>query len=81
MASVQIKYYAMLKERTGKKEESLELRPGETGGQLYERLRGLYDFPLAPEELRLAVNESFVSMNVPLQDRDLVVFIPPVAGG
>lgn len=81
MDSVHIKYYAMLKERAGKKEESVILNPGETGRQLYERLKMMYDFPLKPDELRLAVNEAFVSMESVLKDRDLVVFIPPVAGG
>ena len=40
-----------------------------------------YHFHLEPHVLRVAVNEAFVDWETPLQAHDLVVFIPPVAGG
>ena len=40
-----------------------------------------HPFSLAPEMLRVAVNDEFADWSAPLADGDAVVFIPPVAGG
>ena len=36
---------------------------------------------LAPENLRVAVNDEFGDWRQPLAEGDTVVFLPPVAGG
>ncbi|MBV8784200.1 MAG: MoaD/ThiS family protein, partial [Gammaproteobacteria bacterium] len=40
-----------------------------------------HGFTLAPEALRVAVNAEFRDWSTPLAANDVVVFIPPVAGG
>ena len=78
--SVQVLYYAVLRERAGIPAEVVETAAADPAA-LYEEIaarRGLA-FPRAM--LRVAVNDEFVDWNRPLADGDRVVFIPPVAGG
>jgi len=48
---------------------------------LYEELSKKYKFSLEADRIRAAVNDEFVSMQYVLQNKDTVVFLPPVAGG
>lgn len=77
---VKILYFAQLRDITGK---SLEARDttAPSPSSLYEELAAEYSFRLGIQNLRVAVNNEFVPMDVPLQDGDEVAFIPPVAGG
>jgi molybdopterin converting factor subunit 1 len=81
MDQVVVSYYAMLREKAQKSQENIPIEKGETGYSLYHRLAELYGFTLKSDELRLAVNEEFSSLDRPLRANDHVVFIPPVAGG
>ena len=56
--------------------EILHQRP-----ELYEELRRRRGLTLAPEFLRVAVNDEFGDWRSLLADGDTVVFLPPVAGG
>jgi molybdenum cofactor guanylyltransferase len=75
-----VQYYAMLREQTGKREESLVTRAA-TPGELYAELGRRYPFTLPAALLRVAINQEFRDWTTPLADGDAVVFIPPVAGG
>jgi molybdenum cofactor guanylyltransferase len=77
---VKVQYYALLREQAGRSDEALET-VARTPRELYEELRGRHPFSLAPEMLRVAVNNEFGEWSQPLADGDSVVFIPPVAGG
>lgn len=77
---INVQYYALLREQTGRSSESLATAAG-TPRELYEELKQRYPFSLAPEMLRVAVNSEFGDWNQPLNAGDSVVFIPPVAGG
>jgi len=77
---VRVQYFALLREQSGRSEESLNTT-ARTPRELYEELRKRYPFSLAPEMLRVAVNTEFGDWSQPLSDGDSVVFIPPVAGG
>jgi molybdopterin converting factor small subunit len=48
---------------------------------LYEELRVRHGLKLAPEQLRVAINEEFGEWSQPLASGDTIVFLPPVAGG
>ena len=77
---VQVRYYAVLRERAGIASGSVETDANDAAA-LYDELsarRGLA-FPRAM--LRVAVNDEFADWSRPLADGDSVVFIPPVAGG
>jgi molybdopterin converting factor small subunit len=52
-----------------------------TPQELYEELRAQRGLQLAPESLRVAVNDEFGDWSQPLVEGDTVVFLPPVAGG
>ncbi len=52
-----------------------------TPRELYAELGARYPFTLAPEMLRVAINNEFRDWSTPLAEGDAVVFIPPVAGG
>ncbi len=84
--AVQIRYFAWLRERMGRAEETLGLPPGvATVGALANWLRDRDDAGNAAftdlATVRAAVNQTMASPAAPLQDGDEVAFFPPVTGG
>lgn len=77
---LRVRYFALLREQAGRSEEVLETG-ARTPRELYAELRARHPFTLAPEMLRVAVNDEFGEWTQPLAANDVVVFIPPVAGG
>jgi len=77
---LKVQYFAVLREQAGRSDEELETQAG-TPRELYDELRRRRGLTLAPEFLRVAVNEDFGEWTQPLADGDTVVFLPPVAGG
>lgn len=77
---IDILYFASLKEQTKKGQETFETK-STTALELYQELNQRYHFKLSDKHLRVAINESFVAMEAPLNSGDVVAFIPPVAGG
>ena len=75
-----VRYFAVLREQAGRSSEELETLAA-TPGELYEELRRRRGLTLAPEFLRVAVNDEFGDWRSLLADGDTVVFLPPVAGG
>jgi molybdopterin converting factor subunit 1 len=81
--TVQILYFAAVRDLVGKGQETMDLSPDvRTVGALRTRLelavpalRGRLD------AVRWAKNEVFVGMEAALSDGDVVALIPPVAGG
>jgi molybdopterin synthase sulfur carrier subunit len=80
MITVNIQYFAILREQRGLAHETLATHAG-TAAALYEELRARYGFSLPRDRVRAAVDENFVAWDTPLSDGQTVVFIPPVAGG
>jgi molybdopterin-guanine dinucleotide biosynthesis protein A len=80
MRKVNVQYFAILREQAGRAREELETS-AQTALELYEELRIRHGLKLAPEQLRVAINEEFADMSQPLSRGDTVVFLPPVAGG
>lgn len=77
---VSIQYFAALREQAGRAEERVQTR-AHTPAELYAELRGRHHFSLPIESLRVAVNDEFGDWAQALADGDVVVFLPPVAGG
>ena len=75
-----VRYFAVLREQAGRSTEQLETHAA-TPRELYDELRRRRGLTLAPEFLRVAVNDDFGDWRSPLSDGDTVVFLPPVAGG
>ncbi|MFL5786281.1 MAG: MoaD/ThiS family protein [Bacteriovoracaceae bacterium] len=80
MKSINVKYFALLRDEAGVNEETLTV-PCETYGELYEHLKVIHQFSLPLEMIQVAVDDEFSGINLPLKDGVRVVFIPPVAGG
>jgi molybdopterin-guanine dinucleotide biosynthesis protein A len=80
MRRLNVRYFAVLREQAGRSTEQVETQAS-TPRELYEELRRLRGLTLAPEFLRVAVNDEFGDWRSPLSDGDTVVFLPPVAGG
>ncbi len=80
MTTIAIKYFAALREQAGKPGEEISTA-ARTTGELYEALRRQYDFSLAADQVKVAVNEEYRTLDHVLSAGDEVVFIPPVSGG
>ena len=80
--TVQVRFFAMLRDATGTDACALTLEAPARGVDAkaalvarYPRLRGLLD------ATRLAVNREYRTWDAPLGDGDEVALIPPVSGG
>ena len=83
---LKIAYFAWLRERMGRGEETLATPPGVTTvAQLAEWLRARDDAGRAAfadlRTVRAAVNQTFAQPGDDLHDGDEVAFFPPVTGG
>jgi len=80
MLTIQVQYFAILREQRGVSQEKLTTAAS-TPAALYDELRSRHNFTLPADRIRAAVNDTFIDSAAPLHDGDRVVFIPPVAGG
>jgi molybdopterin converting factor subunit 1 len=80
MNSIHVQYYAVLRERAGRSEETVETA-ARTPADLYAELQQRHPFHLARAQLRVAIDGEFAAWDTPLANGARVVFIPPVAGG
>ena len=78
--SVQVSYFAVLREQRGLGQESVSTGAS-TAAELYEELRARHGFTLPADRLRVAINDEFEPWGAAVGDGDSVVFIPPVSGG
>ena len=77
---VNVRYFASLRDERGIQFESLRTVP-QSAQALYESLRVLHGFSLAPELIRFAVNGALVPPETDLANGNEIAFLPPVAGG
>ena len=76
--SIQVRYFASLRDRLGRPGDELAASEAQTAGQVWRRLWP--DTPLPPNTL-MAVNQEYAGPAQPLADGDEVAFFPPVTGG
>ena len=77
---VTVHYFAIMREQTGLREETVET-DAPTPADLLRELSERHAFTLEQDRLRVVVNEEFAPWSHPLNAGDAVAFIPPVAGG
>jgi len=75
-----IKYFASLKDKTGKSSETIEVDVNTTH-ELFDFLDSVYHFKIDKTFIKVAVNDEFKNWTTPLTTGDVIVFITPVAGG
>lgn len=80
MKSINVQYFALLREQRGVESESIQV-PCRTYADLYQHLKDKYSFTLPVEMVQVAVNDEFSHMNHEVLDGARIVYIPPVAGG
>ena len=78
--SITVEYYAQLREQAGQGREALR-SDAESLAALYAELRQRHGFRLDTAQLKVAVNAQFRDWQDAFDEGDLIVFIPPVAGG
>jgi molybdopterin converting factor small subunit len=78
MLEVRVRYFAVLRERRGVQEETVQVEPGTTVRALYLKL-----FPGPERDLPVAfaVNHAYAGPTTELQAGDEVGFLPPLGGG
>ncbi|MFD0713185.1 molybdopterin converting factor subunit 1 [Paenibacillus sp. GCM10027626] len=78
---ITLRYFASLKEITGKEQESIPLI-STTVRELCEWAALTYDnFPSRSGSIHVAVNEEYALPEDEIVSGDVVAFIPPVSGG
>ncbi|MBV1829996.1 MoaD/ThiS family protein [Komagataeibacter sp. AV436] len=80
MPDIELQYFAQLQDEAGRGHERRQT-PAPTAAALYDELRNVYGFALAPACMRVAINAAFAPWDQPLREGDHVAFIPPVTGG
>jgi molybdopterin synthase sulfur carrier subunit len=78
---IKIRYFASLREKAGILQEEIEIESGKDLKDIYQELSVRYGFTLLPQEIKYSVNNDYVDQIIKLNENDVVVFIPPVAGG
>lgn len=79
MLTVQL--FASYAESFGGPTLELPLKSGSTVADLLDHLRLLPGASILPDYPRVAVNRKFASADQPVDPRDEIALIPPVAGG
>tara|TARA_B110000438_G_scaffold178462_1_gene170572 strand:+ start:339 stop:587 length:249 start_codon:yes stop_codon:yes gene_type:complete len=80
LINIKVIYFAVLRDLAKKKEELLSVDPGTTPQSLYDMLQEKYSFP-DQNTYKVAINDNFTEWNEPLDQQDIIVFMPPVTGG
>jgi len=79
---IQVRYFAVFRERLGRESEALELPEGATVGAALAALEARHEVVRALRgRFQTAVNQEMVKAEAGLADGDELVLIPPVAGG
>jgi len=80
MVEVTAKYFAAFRERAGRGSESVATNAATTG-DLFAELARRHGFADPQMRCKVAVNDELVEWTTRLENGDVVLFFPPVAGG
>jgi molybdopterin synthase sulfur carrier subunit len=80
MKSVTVRYFAAFRERAGVSEETLEL-DGETALDVFEQTRDRHGSAEPSGHCKVAINDRMAAWDSAIDDGDVVLLFPPVAGG
>ena len=78
--AIEVLYFAALRDASRVASESVQTSATDLAG-LYAELQGRHPLPFAQQQLRVAVDGSFVDWGDALRAGSTVAFIPPVSGG
>ena len=75
---ITVRFFAAMKETTGKEEEELPLGSIATVADVWKTVTGTADLPA---NTLCARNMEYVQLDEPVADGDEIAFFPPVTGG
>lgn len=75
--TIEVKFFASLRERLGRAEAQLETLDASTVAEVWQRCTE----QAMPPNVLMAVNLEYVPAEHPVHDGDEVAFFPPVTGG
>jgi molybdopterin converting factor subunit 1 len=78
---IRVKYFAIIREKINKVEESFSIPQPATTSDLWKLISHQYDLHEHSDYIRFAVNMTYVQNDHQLNDGDVVALITPVAGG
>lgn len=77
MSSIQVRYFASLRERMGKSEEQVQAAGIATVADVWRRVSRE---PM-PVNTLMAINQEYAAADARVREGDEVAFFPPVTGG
>ena len=80
MKTITVCYFAMFREHAGVGEETLKLDV-DTAADVFEQTRGRHGSAEPNGHCKVAVNDRLADWDTPVDDGDVVLLFPPVAGG
>lgn len=79
---VRVLFFGVLKDLTGRAEDTLEVEPGTTLGDVFEHYSQRFETLSGKRSsILFARNQEFAAPGALVADRDEVAFLPPVSGG
>ena len=76
--TIQVRFFASLRERMGRAGAELEAGAAGTVGEVWAAVA---EGEPIPDNLLMAINQDYVQAHATVQDGDEVAFFPPVTGG
>ena len=77
---IEVRYFALFREQTGCAAETVEWSGG-TAAELFQMMTGEHAALKSESAALVAVNDEMTGWETPLNEGDVVLFFPPVAGG
>ena len=77
MKTITVRYFASLREKMGKSEETIDVEGISSVAEVWLKVS---PEPL-PANILVAINQDYVSLREPVSGGDEVAFFPPVTGG
>jgi sulfur-carrier protein len=80
MKTVTVRYFAMFREHAGLSEETLQLDVA-TALDVFEQTQSRHGSTEPSGHCKVAINDAMVEWSATVDDGDIVLLFPPVAGG